>query len=81
MFIEEMGRKGVCVCVCLKENENERKKGSEATKNITDKEKKRERSFPECFLRMIILPSFIRSEGAHRESGFERLAWFRNILG
>lgn len=46
------------------------------------KKKRRGRSFPECFLpRMTLLSNFIRSKGAHRESGLERLAWFRNIVG
>lgn len=76
-----MGGKG-CVCMCVFEKKMKEKKiGSNEKNNRQRKKKKGERSFPECFLRMIILPTFIRSKGAHREPGFERLAWFRNIVG
>ena len=55
------------VCVHLK-----KEKGNGGNEKITDKDKvrkTRKRSFPECLLPgMIVLPNFIRSEGAHRES-------------
>ena len=58
---------------------NERK-GMVGNENNRQGKRKKGRSFPECFLpRMTFILNFFRSEGAHRESGLERLAWVRNI--